>query len=60
MTFCPFTKDECAKNCGLYDANLDMCACLITAKALVKIKRETEIAAGALNNIGINTEFLGA
>lgn len=56
MTFCPFTKDECAKNCGLYEEKLDMCACLMTAKALVKIKQEAEVAASSLNNIGISIE----
>lgn len=59
MVYCPITKEECVKNCGLYDEEYDMCAHLMTAKALVKIKREAEVAAGALNNIGINTECLG-
>lgn len=59
MGYCPITKEECVKDCELYNDEFDMCSCRLAAKALADLIREVSVAAGALNNIGINTEFLG-
>lgn len=59
MGYCPITKEECVKNCELYDEEWDMCAFRLAGKALAALIREVSVAAGALNNIGINTENLG-
>lgn len=59
MKYCPITKEECVKDCELYDEKFDMCSCRLAAKALADLIREVSGAASALNNIGINTEFWG-
>lgn len=53
---CPLTKEECNERCA-WSVN-DRCAFLQVVKALVGTERNTGQAAGALVNIGHNTDGL--
>lgn len=60
MIYCPFAKEECAPNCGLYDEQCEKCALLLLARASMKNAKATESASSHLNNIAIDIhDFAG-
>lgn len=59
VKICPLTKDCCTTDCGMWDAVNEQCAILTATKAFVQTAKATDRASGSLNNIAINTEYLG-